>query len=180
MAEFNQRELRNALGRFATGITVITTLAANGKPEGLTANSFTALSLNPPLVLWCLLKNSPALAAFAQCTHFAINILRANQRPLSNHFATTAIDKFAGIEWAKGLGGAPLLPNCLAYFECRRDAQHEGGDHLIFIGAVERFAYEDGQPLLYNAGAYGIAAEHPDNFNPASDTESFVDLELLW
>ena len=169
MSAFDQRELRNALGRFATGITVITTLPANSKAEGLTANSFTALSLEPPLILWCLLKNSPVLNAFVQCEYFAVNILRSSQRDLSNQFATPVADKFAGVDWSKGLGGAPLLRDSLAHFECRHYARHEGGDHLIFIGEVERFTYTDGSPLLYNMGAYGVAIDHPDNADADAD-----------
>jgi flavin reductase (DIM6/NTAB) family NADH-FMN oxidoreductase RutF len=179
VANFDQRELRNALGRFATGITIITTLGVDGKAEGLTANSFSAVSLEPPLVLWCMLKNSPSLAVFEGCTHFAINILRSNQRALSHHFATPATDKFIDIEWSEGLGGAPLLSNCLAQFECRHETHQEGGDHLIFIGHSERFHYADGQPLLFNAGRYGVAAEHPDNFGDAADASAFDDLMML-
>jgi len=179
VTDFDQRELRNALGRFATGITIITTLGQDGKAEGLTANSFSAVSLEPPLVLWCLLKDSPSLAVFENCSYFAINILRSNQRDLSHQFATPAADKFGAVEWSEGLGGVPLLPGCLAQFECRHETHHEGGDHLIFIGRIENFRYADGQPLLYNAGRYGVAAEHPDNFGDTAEASAFDDLMML-
>lgn len=179
-SDFDIREFRNTLGRFATGVTVITTAGAtsDNKPEGLTANSFTALSLQPALILWCLAKDSPNLQAFQHCTTFAINILRSNQRHLSHQFATPAEDKFKGVEWSQGLGGAPLLADSLATLECHNHAYHDGGDHLIFIGQVENFHYNEGQPLLFNAGRYGIAAEHPDNCGKVDDADDFKDLLL--
>ncbi len=173
------RDFRNALGRFATGITVITIRGEGKKLEGLTVNSFAALSLEPPLVLWCLGKQSPSLPAFEGCSHFAINVLNKDQRHLSNQFATPAEDKFSGIDWTEGLGGAPVLPGSLATFECRNTQRHDGGDHVIFIGGVERFAYTDGMPLLYNGGQYGVAAVHPEDRNAKSSIGDFEDL-LFW
>ncbi|MEX2451257.1 MAG: Cro/CI family transcriptional regulator [Rhodospirillales bacterium] len=176
--KFDHRELRNALGKFATGITVITTRNNKGRPEGLTANSFTALSLEPPMVLWCLAKRSPSFPAFESCSHFAVNVLNKDQRTLSHQFATPADDKFSGVTWNEGLGGVPVLPDSLAHFECRNTLRYEGGDHLIFIGEVERFTFKDGEPLLYNSGKYGIAAPHPDDHGMSIVSSDFEDLLL--
>lgn len=175
---FDQQDFRRALGRFATGITVITTIGENGEPEGLTANSFSALSLDPPLVLWCLGKGAASLPAFRQCAHFAINVLNAAQRRLSHQFATSDTDRFAGVAWRKGIGGAPLLPDALAQFECRNLRYHDGGDHLIFIGEVERYRHGDGEPLVFNASKYAIAAPHPDDRGVPVVSGDFADLLL--
>lgn len=158
----DQRELRNAFGRFATGVTVITAKAPNGQLCGLTANSFSSVSLDPPLVLWSLDLSSPNMQMFCDCSHFAINILASDQVALSNQFATPNEDKFTGVNWTPGIGGAPVLPGTIATFECKNVTQHEGGDHLIFIGAVENFSYNDGAPLLFSCGQYGVSAAHPD------------------
>ncbi|MDH5749488.1 MAG: flavin reductase family protein [Rhodospirillales bacterium] len=157
-AEFDQRDFRNALGRFATGVTVITTMGPGGKPEGLTVNSFSAVSLDEPLILWCMAKSSPSLPIFMETGHFAVNVLTSSQQNLSNTFSASAKDKFSGVEWRQGLGGAPVLNGCLASFECRNSAQHEGGDHLILIGAVEKYDYHEGQPLLFLSGNYTVPA----------------------
>ena len=177
--KLDTRDFRNALGRFATGITVITIQGDNQKLEGLTVNSFAALSLEPPLVLWCLGNQSPSLPNFEACSYFAINVLMKDQRHLSNQFAISAEDKFEGVPWDEGLGGAPILQGCLATFECRNAQRHDGGDHVIFIGDVERFAYADGMPLLYNGGQYGVAASHPDDRNKKMPIGDFEDL-LFW
>ena len=171
----DRRRFRDALGRFATGITVITTRGANGKPEGLTANSFAALSLDPPLVLWCLAKSAPSVSAFEGSAYFAINVLGAGQRELSHRFATPAEDKFAGVAWSKGLGGAPLFEGCLARFECRHDRCLDGGDHLIFVGMVERFAHAGGDPLLFVAGKYGAATGHSDDHGETVASDDFAE-----
>ncbi|MEK9725913.1 MAG: flavin reductase family protein [Rhodospirillaceae bacterium] len=174
---FDQREFRNALGRFATGVTVITTVGPGGKPEGMTANSFGGLSLDPALVHWCIGRTAPSHDIFAGADHFAINILRADQRLLSNQFATPAEDKFAGVDWRPGLGGCLLLAGALATFECRSHCRHPGGDHTILVGAVERFAYEDGPALLFNAGNYALAAAYPDD-TAALEADKFANLLL--
>lgn len=172
----DQRAFRNALGRFATGVTIITTRGPDGKPEGLTANSFSSLSLDPPLVLWSLAKAANSRAAFESCEHFAINVLASHQRSLSHRFATPAEDKFAGVDWSEGIGGAPVIADCIARFECRNLARHEGGDHVIFVGRVEQFENTEGTPLLYFGGRYAAAASHPDDRGgPASD-DAFADL----
>ena len=146
--------LRHALGRFATGVTLVTTAAADGTPVGLTVNSFAALSLEPPLVLWSLSLASPNLEAFRRAGHFAVNVLAADQQALSERFARRNSDKFAGLDWREGLGGAPLLPGCCAVLECRNEVQHAGGDHLIFIGRVEGCSRSDRAPLVFHGGRY--------------------------
>lgn len=153
-AENDHRALRDALGTFATGVTVVTALDPDGHAIGLTVNSFSSVSLEPPLVLWSLARTSPGLAAFRAASHFAVNILAADQQALSERFARRGADKFAGIGWQGGLGGAPLLPGCCAVLECRSELQHEGGDHLIFIGRVERFSRREAAPLIYHGGSY--------------------------
>ena len=150
------RHLRNALGRFATGVTVITTCTARGKREGLTANSFAAVSLDPPLVSWSLKRLAPSFASFFEARHFAVNILSAGQRDLCRHFATPAHDKFDGLDFDEGLHGAPIIPGCLATFECRTENTFAGGDHLIFIGRVDRATYRDGEPLIFSAGRFCV------------------------
>ena len=156
------RGLRRALGQFATGVTVITTRGEDGRRVGVTANSFTSLSLDPPLVLWCLAKSAPSRAAFDACTHFAVNVLSAGQHHLSRQFATPAEDKFAGVATAEGVGGVPLLDGALAHFVCRNVRQLDAGDHVIAIGEVERYETFDGEPLVFHSGSYRVTTRHPD------------------
>ena len=153
--------LRRTLGRFATGVTVMTTRAPDGQPVGLTVNSFASLSLDPPLVLWSIGLAQPSRTAFEVCRHFAVNVLAVDQVALSQRFSRPADDKFAGLDWRDGLGGAPVLPDCLATFECAATVRYDGGDHRLIIGRVERFRHRDGQPLLYFAGSYGVVDLHP-------------------
>ena len=127
---------------------------------------------------WCLGEKAPSLPVFRDATHFAINVLKDNQRDISNKFATPAQDKFSGVDWRRGLGGAPIIAKSLAVFECRNEKQFEGGDHLIFIGAVEDYTHVEGEPLLFNAGAYGVVRPHPDDYNPKPGTIAFEDLAL--
>ena len=150
----NQRSLRTALGRFATGVTVITTRTPQGKLEGLTANSFSAVSLDPPLVLWSLKQHAPSLKSFLEAGYFAVNVLEAGQVALARHFAVPRRDKFDGLAFVPGLGGCPLLPGTLAAFECSTHATMDGGDHVIFLGRVHRASHGDGEPLIFSAGRY--------------------------
>ncbi len=147
--------LRQALGRFATGVTVITTRTADAKCEGLTANSFSAVSLDPPLVLWSLRLTAPSLDSFRQSGHFAVNVLSTEQSAVSRHFATPRHDKFEEIEFTSEIGGCPTLQESLAIFECRTESTIECGDHLIFIGRVIRAQYREGEPLIFARGRYG-------------------------
>lgn len=152
---FDARGFRNALGCFPTGVAIITTLDG-GTPVGLTCNSFSSVSLDPPLVLWSLRTNSKSLAAFRKARAFAINILAEDQNLLSARFASGAIaDKFEGVPWSPGLQGVPLVGGCVAGFECSTFAEHEAGDHVVFIGRVERFAHpRQDDPLVFYRGAY--------------------------
>ena len=154
------RELRNALGRFATGVTVITTQTPSGKLEGLTANSFSALSLDPPLVLWSIRLSAPSLPGFLAASGFAVNVLAADQRMLAAAFATASIDKFADVPFAIGLRGYPVLPGSIAVFEYQTGNTVEGADHLILIGRVVAASYCDGKPLVFSRGEYCVPVRH--------------------
>ena len=160
------RDFRNALGTYATGVTIITAIGANGNPVGLTCNSFASVSLNPPLVLWSLGMFSQALSVFQNASHFAVHVLGASQQALANKFAKSSEDKFAGVEWTPGLGGAPLLLDSVANFQCRSAGRYYGGDHVIFLGAVEAYAYNRQEPLLFARGGYGRFL--PADAGPAS------------
>jgi flavin reductase (DIM6/NTAB) family NADH-FMN oxidoreductase RutF len=149
------RDFRNALGTFATGVTIITAAAADGKPFGLTCNSFASVSLNPPLVLWSLGMFSQALSVFQNASHFAVNVLGASQQALATKFAKSSENKFAGVEWTPGLGKAPILADSVANFQCRAANRYYGGDHVIFLGAVEAYTYNHKEPLLFARGDYG-------------------------
>jgi flavin reductase (DIM6/NTAB) family NADH-FMN oxidoreductase RutF len=149
------REFRNALGSFATGVTIVTTRTADGRNVGLTCNSFASVSLNPPLVLWSLVTHSSNLTAFQECSHFAVNVLGHEQGDLAMKFARTGDDKFAGVTFTQGLGDAPILAGCVAHFQCRSADRYYGGDHVIFLGAVEAFAHAPDAPLLFSRGKFG-------------------------
>lgn len=152
-AGFGQREFRDALGMFATGVTVVTTHNAAGQPVGLTASSFNSVSLSPPLVLWSLAHGASTMAAFRACGHYAIHVLAADQLDLANQFAQRGIDRFAGVAHRVGHSGAPLLAGALAVFECRNRSQHDEGDHLIFVGEVVHcHPLRSAAPLLYHRG----------------------------
>lgn len=157
--EFDPRAFRNALGCFPTGVAVITTCADN-TPVGLTCNSFSSVSLDPPLVLWSLRANSKSLPAFRAARSFVINILGDDQDDLSARFASSAVeDKFAGVSWTLGLHEMPVINGCLANFECTTFAEHVAGDHVVFIGQVERFSQtRQDDPLVFYRGAYMILA----------------------
>jgi flavin reductase (DIM6/NTAB) family NADH-FMN oxidoreductase RutF len=149
------RDFRNALGNFATGVTIITAADTGGKPYGLTCNSFASVSLNPPLVLWSLLIYSSSLNVFQNASHFAVNVLGASQQALASKFAKSSDDKFVGVDWTPGLGRAPLLAGGVAGFQCRSVNRYYGGDHVIFLGAVEAYSYSQEEPLLFLRGGFG-------------------------
>jgi flavin reductase (DIM6/NTAB) family NADH-FMN oxidoreductase RutF/pimeloyl-ACP methyl ester carboxylesterase len=149
------RTLRDAMGCFATGVTVITAHGLDGKPIGLTANSFTSVSLDPPLLLVCIANNAGSAAALRVVDNFAVNVLQIGQQPVSNLFAGKGEDRFAGTRWEVGEYGAPILPSSLGIFECKRDALHEAGDHFLLVGRVEKASFEPRRdPLLYFRGKY--------------------------
>ena len=148
----DQRELRDALGQYATGVTVVTTLTGDG-PLGITANSFASVSLDPPLVLWAPARRSQRFPAFQKASHFAIHVLTEGQRWLADRFARTGGD-FEGIDTVAGLGDSPLINGCAARLECAHAAQYEGGDHLIMVGEVLRLEQGGGAPLVFHCGSY--------------------------
>ncbi len=151
-ASFDSREFRNALGNFATGVTIITAKGANGELVGVTASSFNSVSLDPPLILWSLDRNSTSLQVIEAASHFCVHILSDAQGEECMAFAKSGADKFADLEYGEGLGGAPLIDGCLARFECRNVVHHDGGDHVIIVGEVERFDVQDGDPLIFFRG----------------------------
>ncbi len=150
------REFRNTVGCFATGITIITTIDGDGSPAGFTANSFTSLSLDPPLVLFCLDRRVASFDAFREGGKFAVNILGNDQQDLSTRFATSGPEKWDGVEFDAMDGGCPLFEGCIANFDCDVHAIHDGGDHVIVVGKVNRMSRSDGSPdpLLYFRGGY--------------------------
>ncbi len=146
--------LRQALGCYPTGVTILTTLGANGAFVGLTVNSFTSLSLDPPLVLWALSTGSASLRAFESAEHFAVNILAEDQVAISRRFASTTPNKFHEIAVHSGLGGTPLIEGCSAHIECRMHSAQPGGDHVLFVGRVERVQVNGRPPLVYVGARY--------------------------
>jgi flavin reductase (DIM6/NTAB) family NADH-FMN oxidoreductase RutF len=159
---FDQSEFRQALGQFATGVTVVTACHPAGGWVGLTVSSFNSVSLAPPLVLWSLALKSSSMAVLRACTHYAINVLSAEQTHLANQFATKNIDRFAGVAWSAGQNGVPLIEGAVATFECFNRSRHEEGDHVIFVGEVERCSHlQAGSPLLYHGGQFYTNAIHP-------------------
>jgi flavin reductase (DIM6/NTAB) family NADH-FMN oxidoreductase RutF len=154
-SSIDPRDFRNALGTYATGVTIITAAAPDGKPHGLTCNSFASVSLNPPLVLWSLVIFSTSMSVFQNASHFAVNVLGASQQALANKFAKSSEDKFVGVDWTPGIGNAPLLADSVASFQCRAVNRYYGGDHVIFLGAVEAYSYNRKEPLLFVRGNYG-------------------------
>lgn len=157
---FSSAEFRQALGMFATGVTIVTARSAQGQLVGLTANSFNSVSLQPPLVLWSLSRSAGSLEVFSTGSHYAIHVLAADQKDLALQFASKSADRFAGVPYTEGAGGAPLLQGVAATFECFNRSRYEEGDHIIFVGEVERCSHQSGAaPLLYHGGKF--YTEHP-------------------
>jgi len=153
--DFTAPEFRAALGMFATGVTIVTARGSDGVPVGLTANSFNSVSLDPPLVLWSLSRRAGTMPAFRAGSHYAINILAADQRTLAERFAAKTADRFAGVAWHLGAAGAPVIEGAVAVFECFNRSRYEEGDHVIFVGEVERCTHRAGaQPLIFHGGRY--------------------------
>lgn len=145
---------------FATGVTIVTARADDGVLIGLTANSFNSVSLSPPLVLWSLARAAGSFKAFSTGSHYAINILGADQQDLAKQFAAKGGDRFAGVQFTSGAGGAPLIAGAAATFECFNRSRYEEGDHFIFVGEVEHCRYQAGaSPLLFHGGKF--YTEHP-------------------
>jgi flavin reductase (DIM6/NTAB) family NADH-FMN oxidoreductase RutF len=164
-AVFDPRDLRRALGQYATGVTVVTTTDPAGERFGMTANSFTSVSLDPPLVLWAAAQDSPSLAAFEASDRFAVNVLASDQHHLSRQFSTSGGDKFEGVRLLPG-DDLPLLVGTVARFLCRRLPGDRGrldaGDHVLFLGEIESYEAPGGEPLVFHSGFYRLATKHPD------------------
>ncbi|NJO38149.1 MAG: flavin reductase family protein [Rhizobiales bacterium] len=151
--------LRQALGCFATGVAVITTLGERGAPVGLTVNSFSSVSLDPPLILWSLSLTAPSLGAFRRHAGFAVNIMAADAKAVVQRFARPSPDKFADVAWRGGHLGVPLLNDVVATFECRTESRIVKGDHEIYIGHVERYSRTERRPLVFHRGRYKTLGE---------------------
>ena len=155
--DFTARDFRDAVGWFTTGVTVITARGADGAIYGVTANSFASVSLDPPLVLWCLDKKSDTLPLFEKATHFTVNVLREEHEDVSSRLARKGAHSLEGVDLIEGTSGTPALKEALAHFECEVEARHDAGDHIIMIGRVLKFDYvEEGRPLLYHRGGYSF------------------------
>ena len=149
------RTLRDALGCFATGVTVVTCLGEDEEPAGLTVNSFTSVSLDPPLLLVCLAKRAASAPLLIRASHFAVNVLQTGQKPASIRFSTRDEDRFGATPWSCGEAGAPILKDSLGVFECERFGVHDGGDHHILVGQVVKASFDTSlDPLLYFRGKY--------------------------
>lgn len=165
--DFLPRDFRAALGMFATGVAIVTARNDSGEPVGLTVSSFNSVSLDPPLVLWSLGRSASSMAVFSHGQHYAINVLAADQQALAERFAARGVDRWAGLAFTPGAGGAPLLDGCAATFECFNRSQYPEGDHVIFVGEVERCTRRPGAaPLLYHGGRF--YTEHPLRADPGT------------
>jgi len=157
---FGPDDFRSSLAMFATGVTIVTALDAAGRPVGLTANSFNSVSIEPPLVLWSLSRHAGSMPAFRRGSHYAINILSADQKALAERFASKDVERFDGVAHRAGASGVPLIDGAAAVFECFNRSRYEEGDHVIFVGEVERCTHRRGaSPLLFHGGRY--YTEHP-------------------
>lgn len=150
----SKQEFRHALSRFASGVTVITTIDAAGRRHGITVSAFCSVSLEPPLILICIEKSTASHHALEENESFVVNILREDQQHYSDQFASHLPDKFHGIKFDENEKGIPVLNDVLANLECRRANAHDNGDHTIYIGAIERATIRDGKPLVYFHGNY--------------------------
>lgn len=160
MNQIDSRALRKTLGAFTTGVTVITTLDADGKAYGVTANSFNSVSLDPPLILWSQSLTSSSYPAFRDCDRFVVNILADHQIHVSNQFAKSGDDKFRGIGVTPGLGGVPIIDGCAAHLECEKIAAYPGGDHVVYLGRVARMERAARRPLAFGDGRYMVTFAH--------------------
>lgn len=153
---FDSRAFRHALGHFPTGVAIVTTRTPEGRPVGLTINSFSSLSLEPPLIMWSLVNHSPSLSIFEQCNYFAINVISQQQVEAALGFANSQVeDKFALVSHVDGEEGVPLLDHCVATFVCENYQRHEGGDHTLFIGRVVRHStITEHEPAVFHRGKF--------------------------
>lgn len=169
----NSREFRNAVGQFATGVTIVTTTDADGNPVGVTANSFSSVSLDPPLVLWSLAKSAHSIQAYQTFGYFGIHVLSVDQKPMSDTFARSGEDKFSGVDFQTLECGIPAFDGCAARLVCKTNYQYDGGDHIIFVGEVLDCIQNNKPPLLFHSGKYREARSHIPN----GSKESAIDLE---
>ena len=177
MANFDQRELRNVLGAFVTGVTVITTVDSEGVPRGVTVNSFSSVSLDPPLVLWSQALKAQSYPVFRDAKRFVVNILAEDQIEVSRRFSSSMENRFEGMSYQTGLGGVPVLEGCSAFLECRSFATYPGGDHAVFLGEVENFQRTPRKPLAFGGGRYMVAYAHESG--PATVEAGAEGLEQL-
>lgn len=147
-------EFKAALGRFTSGVTVVTTKDADGNLHGLTVSAFCSVSMNPPLILVCILKQTGSYSSFEESKAFVVNILDESQQHISNHFASHLEDKFSGQNYELNINGLPVLADCLVNLECSLKNSYDGGDHTIFVGEIEKTTVRDGKPLIYTQGKY--------------------------
>ena len=160
MSAFDQRALRNCLGTYVTGVTIITTVTASGEPVGITANSVSSVSLDPPLVLWSQSLTARSFPAFRDSDRFIVNILSMDQAEISKRFARSGEDKFSATAVRSGLGGLPIIEGCTAVLECTKVATYPGGDHAVFVGRVENFEHTERKPLAFGGGRYVVTLAH--------------------
>ena len=158
---FDQRQFRDALAQFATGVTIVCTRAPNGRYVGFTANSFNSVSLDPPLILWTIARRSGSLAAFESAERYAVNVLSSEQADLARRFSRPHADRFAGVAHRLGWSDAPLIDGCVAWLECRQHARFEAGDHVIFVGEVVTVERARGNGLVFHQGRFGTAGPLP-------------------
>jgi flavin reductase (DIM6/NTAB) family NADH-FMN oxidoreductase RutF/DNA-binding MarR family transcriptional regulator len=183
--QIDSKQFRNALGRFATGVTVVTACDTEDGFVGTTASSFNSVSMDPPLILWSIDKGARSLPAYENAEYFVVNILAADQVSMSNHFARQQTDKFVDIDYNLNERGVPVLPGCSAVFHCKNRFQYEGGDHIIIVGEVEEFNASERNSLLFHGGAYAVSEKHPvtapAGTQPDPEFRSFADdyLEYL-
>lgn len=187
LPEIDPKEFRNALGGFITGVTIVTT-EIGGIPVGFTANSFTSVSLSPPLVLVCIGKSSSNYEAFSETDHFCINVLAENQRDVSQKFSAKGVDRFADLDWSSGVLGSPVIDNSIASFQCRMHQRIDAGDHDVLIGRVVKFDQKMGSPLGYCRGNYVLfeleqrvldSGSHSSKFGAILETPDGVAFERL-
>ena len=174
LSSFDNRELRTAFGSFMTGVTIVTTAGVDGSPRGFTANSFTSVSLEPPLLMICIGKAAASMEVFRQAKGFAVNILSEAQKDVSVLFASKRADKFAEARWRKGPFGSPLIEGSAAWFDCARYQVLDAGDHIILMGQIEAFSYSDGNPLGYARGHYVTLGLEQAAVNAASSASRTV------
>ena len=172
-------ELRRCLGSFVTGVTVITVLDERGAPIGMTANSFNSVSLDPPLIVWSLRSNAKTFDAYSRAKRFVVNILAEDQVDISSRFARSGADRFAGVGITAGIGGVPLIDGCAAHLECSTEATYPGGDHLLFLGRVERIVGSGLRPLAFGAGKYMVVHPYDNARNSSAGSEQVASLNAV-